>query len=54
MAAGMKSRKICIVGANSVVTKSFPAGSVVAGTPAKLLRTIQPQESRPGEADRIQ
>ena len=27
----------CVVGAGAVVTKSFPAGSVVAGVPAKLL-----------------
>jgi len=29
----------CIVGAGSVVTKSVPAGSIVAGNPAKVIRT---------------
>ncbi|HUR41137.1 MAG TPA: acyltransferase [Verrucomicrobiae bacterium] len=28
----------CVVGAGSVVTKTFPAGSVVAGVPARLMR----------------
>lgn len=28
----------CVVGANAVVTKSFPAGAVVAGAPARLIR----------------
>lgn len=27
-----------VVGANSVVTKSFPSGAIVAGVPAKLIR----------------
>lgn len=30
----------CIVGAGAVVTKSFPAGSVIAGVPARLIRTV--------------
>lgn len=35
----------CVVGASSVVTRSFPAGSVVAGIPARLLRTIEPPQA---------
>lgn len=30
----------CVVGANAVVTHSFPAGSVLAGSPARLVRTL--------------
>lgn len=31
----------CVVGAGSVVTHSFATGSVVAGAPARLLRSLQ-------------
>ena len=37
---GVKLGNNCVVGANSVVTKSFETGSVIAGTPAKLLRNL--------------
>jgi serine O-acetyltransferase len=37
----------CIVGANSVVRQSFPPRSVVAGVPARLLRTTPENEVRP-------
>lgn len=30
----------CVVGANAVVTHSFPAGSVIAGAPARLVRSL--------------
>lgn len=30
----------CIVGAGAVVTKSFPAGSVIGGNPARLLKQV--------------
>jgi maltose O-acetyltransferase len=31
----------CVVAAGAVVTKSFPAGSVIAGVPAKLLKQAE-------------
>lgn len=40
---GVSLGEHCIVGANSVVTRSFPAFSVLAGSPAKLLKTYDLQ-----------
>jgi len=35
----------CIVGAGSIVTKSFPDNSVIGGNPAKIIRTVPPKEN---------
>lgn len=34
----------CLVGAGAVVTKDVPAGSIVAGNPARVLRALTEQE----------
>lgn len=41
---GVTIGKGAIVGAGSVVTKSVPAGTIVAGVPARFLRTIPKKE----------
>ena len=39
----------CVVGAGSVVTKTFPAFSVIAGVPARLVRSrLEPEPSAQG------
>ena len=41
MLPGVTVGENAIVGAGAVVTKDVPAGAVVAGVPAKVLRSIQ-------------
>jgi acetyltransferase-like isoleucine patch superfamily enzyme len=44
-----------VIGANSVVTSSVPPYTVVAGVPARTMRTFAPppEQSRPAVADRV-
>jgi carbonic anhydrase/acetyltransferase-like protein (isoleucine patch superfamily) len=43
---GARIGKSCLVGANSLVTegKEFPAGSMIMGSPAKVVRQLTQEE----------
>jgi acetyltransferase-like isoleucine patch superfamily enzyme len=41
--SGVELGACCVVAAGTVVTKSFPDRSVLAGVPAKLVRTLNPR-----------
>ena len=41
----------CVIGANSVVTTDVPAGSIAAGAPARLLKTIDFGDAQPQALD---
>jgi acetyltransferase-like isoleucine patch superfamily enzyme len=43
---GAKIGKNCLVGAGSLVTegKEFPDGSMIMGTPAKVVRSLTPEQ----------
>ncbi len=43
IASGVQLGSDCVVGANSVVTRSFPAATVIAGSPAVAIRRFDPE-----------
>ena len=45
---------LCIVGAGSIVTKAVPRGSLVAGNPARLIRSLLDGQSPISEAEDAQ
>ena len=47
---GVVLGKCCVVAAGSVVKNSFPDYSVIAGSPAKVVKTLHPQENESKES----
>ena len=47
MLKGVKIGDNSVVGFGSVVSRDVPADCVVAGNPAKIVKTFQPDESLP-------
>ena len=50
---GAKIGRNCIVGAGALVTKGkeFPDGSLIVGSPAKLMRTLEPEQFEAHQAE---